>query len=163
MGVYKWPNTMQGDHSKRNENKYCRYYQDVGHTIEECIALKDEIEKLIREGYLQNYVRNGGTKPREDQHEAGHPHEIRTTFGGPHFAEEMRGSQNRYLREAREGPVPTTSYLDQRPAKQVKGEADTVTFSEKNARHVRHPHYDALGIKAMVANTNIHRILVGQQ
>ena len=54
---------MRGDRSKRNQNKYCRYHQDIGHTTEECIALKDEIEKLIQEGYLQNYVRNEGPSP----------------------------------------------------------------------------------------------------
>ena len=51
-GVYKRPDSMRGDQSKRNQNKYCRYYRDIGHTMEECIMLKDEIEKLIREGYL---------------------------------------------------------------------------------------------------------------
>ena len=37
---------------------------------------------------------------------------------------------------------------------------EDITFSEKDARHIRHPHYDALVIKAMVANNNVHRILV---
>ena len=73
---------------KKNQNKYCRYHRDVGNTTEECITLKNEIEKLIREEYLQSYVRNGGTKPLEDQHEAGPPREIRTIFGGPHFTGE---------------------------------------------------------------------------
>ena len=48
--VYKRPDLLRGDRSKRNQNKYCRYHKDVVHTIEECIMLKDEIEKLICEG-----------------------------------------------------------------------------------------------------------------
>ena len=111
-GIYKRPNSMRGDRSKRTQSKYYRYHRDVGHTTEECIALKDEIEMLIREGYLQNYVRNGGAKPREDQHKAGPHREIRTIFGEPHFAGETQGAQNRYLREAGEGPVMTVSSLD---------------------------------------------------
>ena len=51
-GVYERPNSMQGVRSKRNQNKYCRFHRDIGHTTEECITPKDEIEKLIREGYL---------------------------------------------------------------------------------------------------------------
>ena len=47
MGVYKRPDSMRGDRSKRNQNKYYRYHRDVDHTMEECIVLKDEIEKLI--------------------------------------------------------------------------------------------------------------------
>ena len=78
---------MRGDRLKRNQSKYCRYHKDVGHTIEECIMLKDETEKLIRDGYLLDYVRNGNTKPRNDQGEVG-PREIRTVFGGPHFTGE---------------------------------------------------------------------------
>ena len=47
-GVFKWPNPLCGDCSKKNQNKYCRYHKDVGHTTKECITLKDEIKKLIR-------------------------------------------------------------------------------------------------------------------
>ena len=53
-----------------------------------------------------------------------------------------------------------TSSPDKQPAKQLRGELDDVTFSEKDSRHVRHPHYDALVIKAMIANNNVHRSLV---
>ena len=49
---------------------------------------------------------------------------------------------------------------DQRPAKQTRGEAEDITFYERDACHVRHPHCDALVIKAMIANNNVHRILV---
>ena len=37
---------------------------------------------------------------------------------------------------------------------------DDITFSEKDACHIRHLHCDALVIKAMVANNNVLRILV---
>ena len=88
-GVYKRPDSMREDHLKRNQKKYFRYHKDVGHTTEECIMLKDEIEKLIQEGYLRDYVRNGSAKPRDDQGEAGPPREIRIIFGGPHFTGKM--------------------------------------------------------------------------
>ena len=122
--------------------------------------LKDEIKKLIREGYLRDYVRNRGARPQNDQNEARPHREIRTIFGGPHFTEETRGAQNCYLREAKERLVMTTSSLDKRPAKQIRGEVEDITFSEKDARHVRHSHCDTLVIKAMIANNNVHWILV---
>ena len=49
---------------------------------------------------------------------------------------------------------------DKRPAKQIRGEVEDIIFSEKDARHVRHPYYDALVIKAMIANNNVHRIQI---
>ena len=36
---------------------------------------------------------------------------------------------------------------------------DDITFSEKDAHHVNHPHCDALVIKAMIANNNVHGML----
>ena len=40
---------------------------------------------------------------------------------------------------------------------------EDITFSERNTRHIRHPHCDALVIKAMIANNNVQRILVDNE
>ncbi|KAL0462966.1 UNVERIFIED_CONTAM: hypothetical protein Slati_0184200 [Sesamum latifolium] len=37
-------------------NKFCRFHNDYGYTTEECKQLKSEIEHLIQNGYLQEYV-----------------------------------------------------------------------------------------------------------
>ena len=60
----------------------------------------------------------------------------------------------------KEGSITTVSSPDKRPAKQLRGKMDDITFSEKDERHIRHPHCDALVIKAMIVNNNVHRILV---
>lgn len=41
---------------KRDCRKYCEYDQDVGHITDDCFALKNNIEKAIRNGLLQQYV-----------------------------------------------------------------------------------------------------------
>ena len=33
---FKWPNKMVGDPINRNQNLYCHYHQDHGHTTEDC-------------------------------------------------------------------------------------------------------------------------------
>ena len=33
---FKWPNKMAGDPMNRNQNLYCHYHQDHGHTTEDC-------------------------------------------------------------------------------------------------------------------------------
>jgi hypothetical protein len=41
---------------KRSVNKYCEYHRDHGHDMEDCISLKIEIERLIRNGKLARFV-----------------------------------------------------------------------------------------------------------
>ena len=54
----------------------------------------------------------------------------------------------------------TANSPDKRPTKQLRCEMEDITFREKDAHHIRHLHCDALVIKAMIANNNVHRILV---
>ena len=44
---FKWPNKMAGDPMNRNQNLYCHYYQDHGHTTEDCRNLWDYLEQLV--------------------------------------------------------------------------------------------------------------------
>ncbi|XP_047172803.1 uncharacterized protein LOC124840735 [Vigna umbellata] len=39
-------------------SKHCAYHKNMGHTTEECAALKDKIEELIRAGKLKRYIRD---------------------------------------------------------------------------------------------------------
>ena len=137
MRKYSWPQNIQ---ESTNDHTLC------GETAQR-ETQANIAEKLIREGYLRKYVHNGGAQPHEDRREAEPPRVIRTIFSKPYFAREMRVAQNRYLREAREGPVPTVSSPDQQLAKQFRSEADLITFSENDTHHVRHPHCDALVIR----------------
>ncbi|KAL0420239.1 UNVERIFIED_CONTAM: hypothetical protein Slati_3046800 [Sesamum latifolium] len=47
-----WRDTPQCPKS----DKFCRFHNDYGHATEECRHLKNEIERLIQNGYLQEYV-----------------------------------------------------------------------------------------------------------
>ena len=49
---FKWPNKMGGDSSKRNQNLYCHYYQDKGHTTELYRTLRDHLNQLVKVGKL---------------------------------------------------------------------------------------------------------------
>ena len=47
---------MGGDPSRRNQNLYCIYHRDRGHTTEKCRVLKDHLEQLVKAGYLKEFV-----------------------------------------------------------------------------------------------------------
>ncbi|XP_023881729.2 uncharacterized protein LOC111994103 [Quercus suber] len=49
---FRWPNRMAGDPEKCNQNLYCQYHQDHGHTTEDCRNLWDHLDQLVQEGKL---------------------------------------------------------------------------------------------------------------
>jgi len=44
----------------KNRSKRCEFHKDFGHDTEECVNLRDAIEKLVREGRLRQYLRGTG-------------------------------------------------------------------------------------------------------
>ncbi|XP_027174644.1 uncharacterized protein LOC113774291 [Coffea eugenioides] len=61
---------MFGSRDKRNSNLYCLYHRDIGHETENYNDFKREIEHLIRQGHLKQFIRRGGghqhNEPRRD-------------------------------------------------------------------------------------------------
>lgn len=53
---FKWPNRMGGDPIKRNQNLYCQYHQDRGHTIEDCRTLQAFLDQLIKASKLKQFL-----------------------------------------------------------------------------------------------------------
>ena len=61
---FRWPSKMGGDPTRRNQNLYCTYHRDKGHTTEQCRLFKDHLEQLVKSGHLKEFVvdpRNGAT------------------------------------------------------------------------------------------------------
>ncbi|KAL0446537.1 UNVERIFIED_CONTAM: hypothetical protein Slati_1781600 [Sesamum latifolium] len=55
-GLLSRPRSYKDGPQHPKSDKFCRFHNDYGHTIEECRHLKSEIERLIQNGYLQEYV-----------------------------------------------------------------------------------------------------------
>ena len=53
---FKWPNKIAGDPTKRNQNLYCLYHQEQGHTTEDCRNLWDHLDQLVGEGKLKSLL-----------------------------------------------------------------------------------------------------------
>ena len=45
---------MGGDPSRRNQNLYCTYHRDKGHTTEQRQVLKDHLGQLVKARYLKS-------------------------------------------------------------------------------------------------------------
>jgi len=48
--------------------KYCRYHHSHGHTTEDCKALQDKIEELVRAGHFRGFIRRDDHSSRSRQH-----------------------------------------------------------------------------------------------
>ena len=53
---FRWLNKIRGDPSRRNQNLYCTYHRDKGHTIKQCRVLKDHLGQLMMARYLKEFV-----------------------------------------------------------------------------------------------------------
>ncbi|KAL0455629.1 UNVERIFIED_CONTAM: hypothetical protein Slati_0902100 [Sesamum latifolium] len=65
-GLVMLPRSWRDAPQRPKSDKFCRFHNDYGHTTEECRHLKNEIERLIQNGYLQEYVcweKARGTSP----------------------------------------------------------------------------------------------------
>ena len=47
---------MVGNPMRRNQNLYCQYYQDQGHTTKDYRNLWDHLDQLVREGKLKQLL-----------------------------------------------------------------------------------------------------------
>ncbi|KAL0361443.1 UNVERIFIED_CONTAM: hypothetical protein Sradi_3828800 [Sesamum radiatum] len=55
-GLIAGPRSWRDTPQRPESDKFCLFHNDYGHTTEECKHLKNEIERLIQNGYLQEYV-----------------------------------------------------------------------------------------------------------
>ncbi|KAL0430982.1 UNVERIFIED_CONTAM: hypothetical protein Sradi_0724200 [Sesamum radiatum] len=65
QGLVRWPFSLKDNPKRMASEKYCHFQRDRGHSTEECFHLKNEIEKLIRRGYLREFVDRGKAKAQE--------------------------------------------------------------------------------------------------
>ncbi|XP_050248637.1 uncharacterized protein LOC126695881 [Quercus robur] len=71
---FRWPNKMGRDPSRRNQNLYCTYHRDKGHTTEQCRVLKDHLGQLVKVGHLKDFVLDSGDRVvGQDTRQRGNP------------------------------------------------------------------------------------------
>ena len=173
------PAPMKGDPNKRDRSKYCRFHQDFGHDTSNCFQLKGQIEALVQQGQLREFVERviaerQITPPMvqqqqqqpvppaplaENNNPIGELNDVRTIFGGPETGDSSRARKS-YAREAKDLDGRQYVNMTEHIAKFSKMENVAITFTEEEAKKLLHPHNDALVISLRIANSRVHRILV---
>ncbi|GMN19976.1 hypothetical protein TIFTF001_045266 [Ficus carica] len=114
-GLLRDPPPLRADRARRHQNKYCNFHKDVGHDTKDCIQLRDQIELLIRDGHLREFVERiitpaGPSRPAQAARRNPRPsdqideqeqeHIVHTIFGGTATGD-TASSRRSYVREAR--------------------------------------------------------------
>ncbi|XP_074376965.1 uncharacterized protein LOC141718479 [Apium graveolens] len=177
-GIFKKPDHLTSWQS-RDKKKYCDYHESTGHDTHECRHLKDEVEELIKAGYLGEWIdkvkrrRGNDDKGKDERHPTQEEDVEKTTeikfqraesiptiFRGHPFIVDSNRPSEKNAREARHPPLINIYILEDRPPKIFKGESTDITFRERESRWVHHPHNDALVITMFIGAMNMHRVFL---
>ncbi|XP_057962360.1 uncharacterized protein LOC131153933 [Malania oleifera] len=100
-----WPIPMRTPSYKWNMTKFYPFHRDHEHDTEECIQLKNEIEALIKKGYLLRFIKKGDRQretreqknPNRDKKEEHIIGEIAVIFGGFASGRDNEGARKNML------------------------------------------------------------------
>uniref|UniRef100_A0A2N9G648 Uncharacterized protein n=1 Tax=Fagus sylvatica TaxID=28930 RepID=A0A2N9G648_FAGSY len=143
----KWPGKLRSDPTKRSKDLYCRFHRDHGHTTEDCFALKQQIEALIRQGKLGKFVRQD--KP-EVRHEPRPPRQDENKDRQEDRPRDIIGEIRTIVGGLASGEVTESLKMDDQ----------VISFSEDDARNIHHPHDDALVVTLTIAGFLTRRVLI---
>ncbi|XP_064962889.1 uncharacterized protein LOC135611252 [Musa acuminata AAA Group] len=140
-GLLRPPNPMRATY--KNRSKYCRFHRDHGHDTEDCHDLQNQIEELIRRGYLGRYLK----EPREATPRPRMPVErqVDVIIGGPAAGGNSSSARKSYAR----------SSVEKRPRPELEPE---ISFGAEEGE--RSHHDDALVISIQIANARVKRVMV---
>ncbi|XP_022872023.1 uncharacterized protein LOC111391100 [Olea europaea var. sylvestris] len=156
MKEFKWPPRMKSPSDARDRSKYCDFHKDHGHTTENCMAFKREIEALIKRGLLGSYVSNDkrliNDHDKEKSPKTKCDHQpmagtINIIVGGIASGGNSNNGRKQYSRQR-----CSTSGMHQ-------DRLEDITFGGKDLDGVSLLHDDALVISAIIANFEVRRIL----
>ena len=121
--LYRQPDTMKGDRSWRDIKKKCVFHKDIGHITKRCMALKNEIKRLIRAGHFKEFLDKPHAATREELPRQRSPERIREVLaiiGAPHIAGESRSARDRYAKKVKTLPQIHVLRTDERPSKNAR-------------------------------------------
>ncbi|KAL2235215.1 UNVERIFIED_CONTAM: Retrovirus-related Pol polyprotein from transposon [Sesamum indicum] len=141
--VLQWPKHTRLTPVKKHSNKYCRFHREKGHDTEECYQLRDEIERLLRQGYFK--------ADREAQVEKGSGGNAEMIKVGETMRLRMR---KRFERE----------YKSNKRAQLISINTEQeIVFGDRDVGERAGADNDPMVIKMDIANFTVHKVLVDNE
>lgn len=159
---FRWPNRMGGDPSRRNQNLYCTYHKDKGHTTEQCPVLKDHLRQLAKAGYLKDFVID--TEDRGVGQAA--PHRGNPLPPPLGIIEVIHTPPKNFTTARRKGVltiVPTEESLGvPSSGKKIKLSREPIAFDDSNLEGTVQPHDDVLVVTTRISGFLVKRVMIDQ-
>ncbi|XP_021775244.1 uncharacterized protein LOC110739099 [Chenopodium quinoa] len=141
-------------HQQKNKDRWCKFHESPGHHTEDCIQVRDQIEDMVRKGYLKKYLADRcevKKAEKDSQQELDFPRkkdklqdkdnpDILVISGGT----SSRKARKRHLRGL-------THQVNRAPQSLVPN----FTFTIEDFRGVVYPQDDPLVIVTGIANHNV--------
>ncbi|XP_030923102.1 uncharacterized protein LOC115949986 [Quercus lobata] len=159
---FKWPNKMAGDPMRRNQNLYCLYHQDHGHTTEDCRNLWYHLDQLVREGKLKQLlhhssgrVSQAGSELREYASSKLPIGTINVIFAAPG---RTRSCPSRVMSASRSRAEESSSI----PKRAKLGIPLVLSFSDEDKVGIIQPHGDTLIVTLRIGGYDMKRVMIDQ-
>ncbi|XP_023906073.1 uncharacterized protein LOC112017851 [Quercus suber] len=159
---FRWPNRMAGDPSRRNQNLYCTYHKDQGHTTEQCRVLKDHLGQLAKAGHLKEFMADAGDRGTgHGAPQRGNP------LPPPLGIIDVIHVAPRGISTVKRNVVSTVISLEGStgelpPAKKIRPTREPIAFDDSDLEGTIQPHDDALVVTARIGGFVVKRILIDQ-
>ncbi|XP_019240846.1 PREDICTED: uncharacterized protein LOC109220838 [Nicotiana attenuata] len=151
---------MKSDPSARKSNVLCEFHQEPGHRTEDCIGLRQEVARMLNQGYLKELLSDKGranfARGRDRSQGPPRPPSLTRTIQMI-----IRGGDNSTINHVK---FTTTHKLKRTIAqKRYDDFEDCITFNKSDVDGLSFPHYDALVITLRIADTDVKRIMVDDE
>ncbi|XP_030930890.1 uncharacterized protein LOC115956728 [Quercus lobata] len=151
---------MAGDPTKRNQNLYCHYHQDHGHTTEDCRNLWNHLDQLVREEKLRHLLHPSSGHLGQAMQESRKDVSLRPPTGTIHVILAAPGRTGSF--PSRVLSVARLSAEDREREFKMskKGSFLIFGFSDEDKKGTIQPHDDALVVTLRIGGFDVRRVLV---
>ena len=168
LSNFRWSEPIKTNPTKRDRSRKCAYHKEHGHTTKQCRNLHYLVEKLIRAGYLKQYVhleekrgevaRNPATTTSPT---SATPRAIINYINGGPIDEEYNSKWKRqrqfWAASIRERASSIQPGLADEGMSPIDG---VITFPPVDPNRVLQPHQDALILTLGIDDFDVRQILV---
>ncbi|XP_021734951.1 uncharacterized protein LOC110701645 [Chenopodium quinoa] len=120
-------------------SKWCDFHKDHGHTLDECTHLKDNIEDLVRRGYLNQFRHHLVSSWQREEDRSGH--DRRGSYKGPTEGKD------------RDSKPENRVYV-------INGGLPRATFEGYDQKGIIYPHNNPLVVTVSITNWEVDRVLI---